>query len=371
VIGHTGRGNYGHGFDIAFKGLPTVEVIAVADPDEAGRKKAQERSGAPAAYADYHEMLQRERPNLVGIAPRAVGERVDMVVAAAQVGAHIDLEKPMAASLAEADAMLDACAAAGVKMAVAHQGGLHPATLHAVDLVRQGEIGGLRLIRGYGKLDHRGGGEDLAVLGTHMLDKMQLFAGAAQWVSADLLVGSRLAGAEDVRQGGDEIGPIAGDGVRATIGFEHGVIGMFESFANLDGSFADYANTEALLGLDLVGEAGQLSLRGNFRQRLFRYPYAYAVPGAPQDRWEQVPVPNAAPGEVPGSETPPGVNQVQVANQRLVLDLLAAVEEGREPLGSGERARATLEMIQAAAAAHIAGGRIALPLEQRTHPLVG
>jgi predicted dehydrogenase len=364
IIGHTGRGNYGHGLDIVFTGLPKVEVIAVADPDEAGRKRAQDRSGAVTGYADYHEMLERERPNLVSIAPRYLGERLDMVKAAAAVGAHIYLEKPMATCLAEADAMLDACTAAGVKMAVAHQGRLHPATLHMLDLVRQGEIGTLRLIRGYGKLDHRGGGEDLMVLGTHIFDLMRLFAGDASWVSADLLSGSRLAGPDDVRQGGDEVGPIAGDGLQATIGFEHGVIGMFESFANLSGG-------EALLGLDLVGEEGQLSLVTEllYKYRLYKYPYAYAVPGAPLDRWEQVLVPNAAPGEVSGTEAPAGVDLEQAANRRIVVDLLAAVEEDREPLGSGQRARSSLELIQAVAAAHTAGGRIALPLQERGHPL--
>ena len=364
VIGHTGRGNFGHGLDIAFTGLPDVEVVAVADPDEAGRAKAQRRSGAPKGYADYREMLERERPNLVSIAPRMLGERVDMVAATAAAGAHILLEKPMAASLAEADAMMEACAAAGVKMNVAHQGRLHPATLHTVDLVERGEIGRLRLIRGYGKLDHRGGGEDLMVLGTHILDMMRLFGGDAWWVSADLLAGSRLAGPEDVRQGGDEMGAIAGDGLRATIGFADGVVGMFESFANLSGG-------ESLLGLDLVGEEAQLSLRAGTAKRLLKYPHPYVVPGAPFDRWEPVPVPSAGPGEMAGTQAAPGVDLFQVANQRLVRDLIDAIEEGREPLGSGGRARSALELIQAVAAAHLAGGRVALPLRDRTHPLEG
>ena len=80
-------------------------------------------------------------------------------------------------------------------------------------------------------------------------------------------------------------------------------------------------------------------------------------------------MPSAAPGEMAGTKAPPGVDLMQTANQRIVLDLLAAVEEGREPLGSGERARAALELIQAVTAAHKAGGRVALPLQDRTHPL--
>ncbi|MCB0185487.1 MAG: Gfo/Idh/MocA family oxidoreductase, partial [Caldilineaceae bacterium] len=359
------RGNYGHGFDTAFLEIPEIDIVAVADADETGRQAAQIRTGARRIYANYRTMLAQEKSNLVAIGPRFVGERVAMVTAAAAAGAHIFLEKPMAATLAEADTMLDACAHAGVKMAVGHQGRLHPATLHTMHLVEQGAIGRLRQIRGYGKMDHRGGGQDLMVLGTHVLDLMRLFGGNAHWASAELLVGSTLATPADVRAGTEEIGPVAGDGLRATYGFENGVLGFFESFAGLGGG-------EDLFGLDLVGETGQLSLRGGFFKRLLRYPHPYVIPGAADDRWEVVPVPDAAPGEVLDG-TPPDRSDAprQRGNQRLVRDLLAAIAEDRAPLGSGERARAALELIQAVAAAHAAGGRIDIPLVERGHPYAG
>jgi len=357
VIGHTGHGNYGHGLDMAFVGIPGIEIVALADADEAGRQAMQTRLGAPAAYADYREMFAREKPSLVAIGPRWVSQRVAMVEAAAAVGAHIFLEKPMAATVADADAMLAACDRAGVKMAVAHQGRLHPTTLYTLRLVEDGAIGQLRLIRGYGKMDHRGGGQDLMILGTHVLDLMRLFGGDASWASGELLAGSTLAGEGDLRAGDEEIGPIAGNGLRATYGFQNGVIGLFESFAGL-------GKGEDLFGLDLVGETGQLSLRGGFAKRLLRYPHPYVIPGAPDDRWEIVPVPTPA----LNAATDPSLSPQAEGNRRLVLDLLAAIEEDRAPLGSGERARAALELIQAVAAAHAAGGRVSLPLAQRTHP---
>ena len=52
VIGHTGGGDYGHGYDRIFNGLNQVEVVAVADPDAAGARKAAERCGAKRTYAD-------------------------------------------------------------------------------------------------------------------------------------------------------------------------------------------------------------------------------------------------------------------------------------------------------------------------------
>lgn len=367
IIGDSGRGNYGHGLDIAFLGFSNIEVIAVADPDAAGRAKVQAVTQAPAGYADYRAMLEKERPNLVAIAPRFVGDRVAMVEAAAAVGAHMYVEKPLAASLAEADAMLAACARANVKMAVAHQGRLHPVALHAVTLVQEGEIGRLRLIRGYGKMDHRGGGQDLMILGTHVLDQMRLFGGDATWASAEILDGARLTTRADLRPGAEEIAPIAGNGLRATYGFtgigdNGGVVGHFESYAGL-------GEGEELFGLELVGEKGQLSLRGGFTKRLLRYPRPFINPGETHDHWQPIITPNVQPGDVPGASVD-SKELVQRANHRIVRDLLDAIENDREPAGSGERARAALELIQAIAAAHDAGGRVTLPLQQRTHPFV-
>ena len=371
IIGHTGHGNYGHGLDIAFMGFPNIEIVAVADPDEAGRTQVQERTHAAATYADYRVMLAQERPNLVAISPRFVGDRVAMVEAAAAVGAHMFVEKPLAYSLVEADAMLAACARANVKMAVAHQGRLHPVTLHAMQLVAAGEIGRLRLIRGYGKMDHRGGGQDLMILGTHVLDMMRLFGGDAAWTSAELLDGARLTTDADLRAGDEEIAPIAGNGLRATFGFigvgeNGGVVGTFESYAGL-------GQGEELFGMELVGEKGQLSLRGGFTKRLLRYPRPFILPGAADDKWEAIATPNVEVGDVPGADGEVGIDSkllMQRANHRIVRDLLDAVEQDREPAGSGERARAALELIQSIAAAHANGGRVTLPLQQRAHPFV-
>lgn len=364
IIGHTGRGNYGHGIDTCFTGLPHVDVIAVADPDPVGRTAAQERSGAATAYADYRQMLDREHPDLVAIGPRLVGERVEMITAAVESGCHLYVEKPLVATLVEADSLLALCEDAGVRIAVAHQNRLHPATLYVQQLLVEGRIGRLRQVRGYGKMDHRGGGQDLAVLGTHILDLMRLFAGDAHWCSADLLVGSRLADAGDVRAGDEGVGPVLGDGVRATYGFDDDVIGSFESYRGLgDGN--------TVFGVDLIGEQGQLAYRGSFTKRLFFYPHPYPEPGVPTDRWEQVAIPTAGPHEQVGDEPPDttaGAALQQRANQRVVMDLIAAIEEGREPASSGQRARAALELIQATAAAHAAGGRVTLPLASRDHP---
>src|SRR5206468_967368 len=96
IIGQTGAGDYGHEWDMAWNGLESVEVVAVADENEAGRRRAGQRSHAHRAYADYREMLQKEEPDFVGICSRSPELRLEMVTAAAKAGAHMLIEKPLA-----------------------------------------------------------------------------------------------------------------------------------------------------------------------------------------------------------------------------------------------------------------------------------
>ena len=147
VIGHTGRGNYGHGIGDVWPVFPQTQVVAVADPDEDGRTKAQERTGAAHAYADYREMLETEKPDIVSICPRHTDQRREMVTAAARAGCHMYLEKPFAATLEDADQMVDAIRKAGVKVQLAHQMRRSPFTLKALELIRAGEIGEIHEVR--------------------------------------------------------------------------------------------------------------------------------------------------------------------------------------------------------------------------------
>ena len=96
ILGRTGGGDYGHGYDQIFNGLDHVTVEAVADPDAAGRQKAAQRSGAKRQYADFREMLRQEKPDLVAIAPRHPDCHPEMCLAAIEVGASIFIEKPFA-----------------------------------------------------------------------------------------------------------------------------------------------------------------------------------------------------------------------------------------------------------------------------------
>ena len=70
IIGSTGKGNYGHDVDVAFTKLPNVEIVAVADDDDQGRESAKQRTNAKKSYANYRQMLETEKLDIVAICPR-------------------------------------------------------------------------------------------------------------------------------------------------------------------------------------------------------------------------------------------------------------------------------------------------------------
>jgi predicted dehydrogenase len=83
--------------------LPYARCVAAADVDFE-RAKALTGSYGGQPYPDFHELLQEHHPDAVIIAtPEPF--HLEPVRAAAQAGCHIFLEKPMATSLADADAI--------------------------------------------------------------------------------------------------------------------------------------------------------------------------------------------------------------------------------------------------------------------------
>src|SRR5205085_7551772 len=124
--------------------------------------------GASNAYADYRQMLEKEKPQIVSVADRHLDLHRDMVVACARAGASIFLEKPMARTLAEADEMVRACEMHHVKLAIAHQTRYSPRLQRVREMIAGGRLGDVIELRGRGKEDQRGGGQDLMVLGTHI-----------------------------------------------------------------------------------------------------------------------------------------------------------------------------------------------------------
>ena len=86
IIGHTGRGDYGHGIDVCWLKIADAEIVGVADAHEGGLAKAKARLSAPKAFADYRKMLDETKPDIVSICTRPPDQHHDMFIAAAERG---------------------------------------------------------------------------------------------------------------------------------------------------------------------------------------------------------------------------------------------------------------------------------------------
>lgn len=358
VVGHTGRGSYGHGLDTMWLGLPETELVAVADADEKGREEALKRLRVSQGYSDYREMLGDVRPEIVSIGPRHIDQHRDMVLAAAEAGAKgIYIEKPFCRTPAEADEMLAACAAKNVKIAVAHRNRYHPVLPVIRKLLDEGTLGQVLEYRARGKEDHRGGSLDLWVLGCHLFNLMTSLGGAPLACTATVLQKGKPATKADLQEGSEGVGPLAGNEVHARFELAGGPPAFFDSIQKA-------GTNEAGFGVQVIGTKGIIDLRVD------REPLAHYRKGSPFDaRAASEPWQPLTSGGIGAPEPIAKLGDDLAKHHTAGRDLVTAIREDREPLCSGEEGRLTIEMICAVFESHRQGGaRVAFPLQERGNP---
>ncbi|MBU5445162.1 Gfo/Idh/MocA family protein [Paenibacillus sp. MSJ-34] len=118
---------------------PHVKLVAFCDPViERAEQFAQLHGGK--AYSDYEEMLNKEKPDAVSVCtPNFV--HAPAAIAAAKAGAHVLVEKPMAASEAECEAMIEAARRTGVLLMVGHNQRYMPPHVKAKEILKSGVLG--------------------------------------------------------------------------------------------------------------------------------------------------------------------------------------------------------------------------------------
>ena len=357
VIGHTGRGNYGHGLDRVWLEVPDCQIVAVADADKKGLAEARARLKAPKGYADFRHMLDEQKPDIVSIGPRWLDQHRDMVVAVAERGIHIYLEKPLCRTLAEADQMIAACERNHVKLAIAFQTRYSPKLQVVRDLIYDGKIGNVIELRGRGKEDRRSGGEDLWVLGSHVMNLIHYFGGEAKWCFAKVLQDGEPVGRDDVRPGKEGIGPLAGNTVNAMYGLGESMTAYFGSHDKSE------EGGRGRFGLRILGTKGVIEILTGYLPAVHLLADPLWSPGRSGAKW--LPVSSA------GLNQPEPLQHVDNhdGNVAACRDLIAAIEQDRQPEASIYEARTSMEMIAAVFDSHRVGGPVTLPLNNRNNPL--
>lgn len=116
-------------------------LVAVCDKVLSKAEAISSKYGVP-AYGCYHEMMQSEKVDVVVILTES-GVHAANTIDLAKYGAHIVVEKPMALTLADADAMIEACDRHGVKLFVVKQNRFNVPVVQLRNALECGRFGNL------------------------------------------------------------------------------------------------------------------------------------------------------------------------------------------------------------------------------------
>ena len=177
---------------------PHCELVAVSRRDGARARAFAEKFGVPHWHTEDDALLARDDIDAVVIATPPHVHPAQTMAAAAR-GKHVLVEKPMALSPAKCRAMNSACRDAGVRLGVAYRRRLFPQVRRLKELIAEGAIGRVTLVRGHysGWMDaHPGnpadwrvdpavaGGGALMDMGCHRIEVMLNVGGSVSEVTA-------------------------------------------------------------------------------------------------------------------------------------------------------------------------------------------
>lgn len=316
-----------HTHAACYRAVDGVELVAGADPHDGQREAfARKWDFDPAhLYADYREMLERERPEIVSLAtstrPRA---RILHDVIAANTGVRaIWAEKPLAMSLEEADQMVAACREAGILLAVGASRSWDATYNRMRELIDRGEIGQVVQVTGYGNaaLSHNG---------SHLLTLVNfLTGGKCEWVFGHMESDEAAASDDDLRGNG-------------YLQFDNGVQAFIRTMPTGGAEWE----------FEVIGTTGRLRAVND---------------GEEVEFWKLMPPSLPGRAREPARFNFPHPHPVLTANARTVQDLLVGLATGKAPNCSGDDALHALEIAIALRESHRRGGtRVELPLADRT-----
>ncbi len=303
---------------------PQTDLIAGADPHDEQRALFGERWGIDRdhLYANHRDLLEKAKPDIVSVTTTA-RYRPQIVLDAVEAGVRaLWVEKPIAFSLEEADAMVNACRENGVAIAVYCSRRYNPYFSEARRMIEAGDLGDILQITAYAQcgLSHNG---------SHAIDTIRYLAGGdVSWVFGEMASDEAAATDDD----------LMGNGYLA---FDNGVR------AYLRGTSTGVASWE----FDIIGTRGRVRTLSD----ALEFEFFQRVSGGMRGR----DVPARSPFPQPARPVGQGITTVD--------DLIDALENNRPPRCSGADGRAALEVAIALRESHRRGGvRIDLPIEDRS-----
>ena len=302
----------------AYRSTPGFDLVAAVNRSEDRLREFGERYGVEALYTDVRTMLERERPDVVSVCTQSP-EKAEVTVAAAEAGVKaIVVEKAMATSMAEADAMIAACERHGVLLAVNHPYRFSPLARRAKAVIDEGTIGDLGTV-----VAHASGG--MLHVGTHTFDLLRFWAGDAVEVWATV----------------PDYEPERDLPATGMVRFAGGAAGFFDHVHRAQAGFEARGTAGTVAVSSSIGDGWLTRLAPMYPEA--KRPYPSRVTREPLD---------------------PGPHTLSMT-QRLLTELHESLTTGAPFTSTGRDGAAALELGLACYASHLAGGPVRLPLADR------
>lgn len=317
-----------------------AETLAVASPTPGNAARFAAAHNIPHAFTDYRELLAMPEIDMVVVGiPNDL--HCDAVIAAAEAGKHIVVEKPFCLNLADADRMIDAARRANVKLMYAEELCFAPKYVRLKQLLDSGALGAPTLIKQSEKHDgphaahfwdveHSGGGVTMD-MGCHAVAFFRWMLDRAPVTSVYAQMSTQVHGDKTVGE----------DNALLIVEFENGVIGLAEESWTKLGGMDDRAEVHGSRGVAYAD-----LLHGNSIETYSVGGYDYAVEKA---------------GSTQGWSFTIYDEAYNYGFPQEMAHFVDCVLHDKEPLVTGEDARAALEIVMAAYASAGSGRKVALP----------
>jgi predicted dehydrogenase len=290
--------------------MERARLVAVADPDEQGRRRVLGASSGVAAYDDWRSLLEGAAGEVdaVCVAVPSV-HHAEVVLAAVDAGLHVLVEKPIAATLEDGARIRDAAAAAGVKLMVGHVERFNPAVGKVRELIADGKLG--RVYRAHAtrvgpfpsRIQDTGVAVDLA---SHDIDAMQHVLGRGL--------------TQVYAEGGSFLHQDHEDLVTCLMRFEGGAFGLLD---------VNWLSPEKHRELVVLGEAGMI--RASYLTQDVWFLESSEVP-APRE-WDELAILR---GDAEGSAMRFALRKVEPLRAELEAFVDCIVSDTPPPVGADE-----------------------------------
>jgi len=260
-----GAGLFGERHAQAYSRHPAADFVAVCDLDAERAQSIAAKYNARTWTTDLRDVLVHPDVHAVSIATPDHLHR-DVAIACAQAGKHLLVEKPLATTVEDAIAIVEAAHQAGVTLMVDFHNRVNPPMVNAREAIRRGDIGQPAYVYARlsnttavptGMLKWASRSSALWFLASHMIDLVR-------WMLDDEIVRVYAVGREGILR---SMGVDAADFHVATVEFGKGAVAVFEHAWILPRTHATLKD----LKMEILGSAGAINIDASHNRTIEVY----------------------------------------------------------------------------------------------------